>query len=631
LTEIHDAQNCDRQIVDVFWRRAKDTPEKQAILHKIDGAYTPVIWREHARVVELTLAGLAKNGIVPGCHVAILSQACAKWTWADFAILSLGAATVPIYPTLAVVEVEYLVKHSDVVAVFAEDMEQLKKLLARGHSFPKLKFVVLFKGEAPPSPEQFRILTWQDLLADGEVYLPTHGQELENYKKQITPESLASIVYTSGTTGVPKGVMLSHANIFSVVQAATRVNKFKETDLALSFLPLSHVYERVGGQFLTVYAGIAMAYAEAIETVPQNMVETHPTVVNGVPRFYEKAYQRIKFEARKLPKAQQIIIHWALGLSRYMPSHKSRNDTETEHSIIKQLHVVELRTADRLVFSKIRRRFGGRLRLLVSGAAPLPPDVQAFFDLIGLPIVEGYGLTETAAPLACNTLENNRPGTVGKPLEGILVKIAEDGELLVKGPSVFSGYYKNPEATQEAFEDGWFKTGDIAEIDKDGYIAIKDRKKDIIITAGGKHIAPQFIENLFKGEQAISHCLVYGDRRKYVSCLFTLNPDWLKHFAESNKIDISDKEAMVKNELVRKEVEAAMVRINAGLANYERIKNFAILADDFTIDAGELTPTFKVKRKFVTNKYKELLDGLYPAEDIEIEHRQPGKAHFDQT
>jgi long-chain acyl-CoA synthetase len=610
----------DKSIVDVFWRRVEQNGEKPAILQKVDGAYVPVIWREHGRAVEMAMAGLAQHSVRPGDKVAILSQPCPKWTWADFAILSNGAVTVPIYPTLAVGEVEYLVTHSDAVGVFCEDVSQLEKILAR--PIPTtLRFAVLFKGQAPPSPPSgnLQILEWDDLAADGEIYLLAHREALEARRKAIAADDVASIVYTSGTTGVPKGVMLTHHNFLSVVQAACRLHDFKETDMALSFLPLSHVYERVGGQFVAVQAGIPTAYAEAIDTVPQNMVETHPTIVNGVPRFYEKAYQRIKFESRKLPKAQQILINWALGLSKNLADRPGGTGTDDggthEFNIIKQLHIAELRAADRLVYSKIRRRFGGKLRLLVSGAAPLPLEVQKFFDLIGLNIVEGYGLTETAAPLACNALETNRPGTVGRPLQGIEVKLAEDGELLVRGPSVFVGYYKNEAATQEAFEDGWFKTGDIAEIDADGYIAIKDRKKDIIITAGGKHIAPQYIENLFKGEQPISHCLVFGDRKKFVVCLFTLNPDWLKNHAATHKITGLSAEDLVKHDSVIKAVQASVDRINAGLANFERIKTFHILPQDFSIENDELTPTFKVKRKKVTEKYRQILDSLYPIED----------------
>lgn len=613
-----------KSIIDVFWKQVESVAERPAILHKVKGEYTPVIWREHGLMVELAMAGLAKNGFGAGAHLAIMSQPNPKWTWSDIAALSLKAVTVPIYPTLAVPEVEYLIKHSDAQGIIVEDEGQMNKVLAIQNLPESLKFLVLMSGQAPPSRDNLRIMTWDDLLKDGEIYLLSHKVDLVKLRESVSPEDLASIVYTSGTTGVPKGVMLHHKNIIHVCRSIGERLDFREQDLVLSFLPLSHVYERVGGQFLSIYFGITMAYAEAIESVPKNMVETRPTIINGVPRFYEKAYQRIQFESRKLPKPQQILIKWALGLSKRFASDDASGDSPV-HSLTKQLHQAELRAADRLVFSKIRRRFGGRLRMMVSGAAPLPKEVQDFFDTIGLCIVEGYGLTETCAPVACNTPESNRPGTVGKPLGGVQVKIASDGELLLKGDSIFSGYYKNPDATQEAFEDGWFKTGDIAELDQDGYIRIKDRKKDIIITAGGKHVAPQYIENLFKGDQLISHCLVYGDRRKFISCLFTLNRDNLKAFGEANKLSFKEVEELAENKLVKEQVEATVNRINEQLANFEKIKRFAILAKDFSIEDNELTPTFKVKRKFVTEKYREILDGLYPVEDLELEKESSKK------
>jgi len=599
-------------LIDVFWRRVETNPEMQAMLHKVDGTYQPIIWREQGRVVELAMGGLAKNGVKRGDHVSILSQPCPKWTWSDLAALSIGAVTVPVYPTLTPAEVEYLVKHSDSAAIFCENETQLNKLLERPKLPDLLKLAIVFNGPAPVS-DKLKVMTWEDLLKDGEVYVPAHKEELEAGRKSVQASDLASVVYTSGTTGVPKGVMIKHESIYGVCEAVIERQPVVENDLSLSFLPLSHVYERIGGQFLSIYAGMPTAFAESIESVPKNMVEVRPTIVNGVPRFYEKAYQRIITEVKHLPRAQQILIKWALSLGKRSPIMPG------DSTISKQLHRAELRAADRLVYSKIRRRFGGRLRMLVSGAAPLPPEVQRFFETLGLTIVEGYGLTETCAPVACNTIDTNRLGTVGKPLNGVSIKIAEDGELLVKGKTVFSGYYKNPEATAEAFVDGWFKTGDIAEVDADGFIKIKDRKKDIIITAGGKHVAPQYIENLFKGETMISHCLVYGDRRKFITALLTLNKDAVKVFAEQNHIAFDHVDQLTQNPGIRTEVERIVESINSSLASFEKIKRFAILDNDFSIESDELTPTFKVKRKLVTEKYRALLDGLYDQEDLEIE------------
>jgi len=624
------ASEIEKTIVDVFWRRVEKTSERPAIMHKLQGNYQPIIWREQGRVVELAMGGLAKLGIASKSHLAILSQPSPKWSWADLATLSLGGVSIPIYPTLNPPEVDFLIKHSDAVAIFVENELQLRKILDRPSLPEKLKFAVIFEGEAPPSTDQLKILKWDELLKDGEVYLLSHKNLVQDSIKDVTPDMVASIVYTSGTTGIPKGVMLSHDNIYSVCAAVADRMSFTENDLALSFLPLSHVYERVGGQFLSIYSGITLAYAETIESVPRNMVETHPTIINGVPRFYEKAYQRIQSEVKNLPKTQQILINWAFSLNKKpielaatesmaSRNHSQASNIEVKNAITKQLHAAELRAADRLVFSKIRRRFGGRLRMLMSGAAPLPPEVQRFFTTIGLNVLEGYGLTETSAPLSCNDLESNRPGTVGRPLKGVEVKLAEDGELLVRGPNVFKTYYKNPEATDEAFADGWFKTGDIAGIDNDGFITIKDRKKDIIITAGGKHVAPQYIENLFKGEAIVSHCLVYGDRRKFITCLLTLNREMLKTVASRHKLTYKDVDELYHHPLIKDEVDAAVGRINQSLATFERIKRYEVLPNDFTIEEEELTPTFKVKRKYVTAKYQGVLDSMYPDEEVELE------------
>ena len=369
-TEDKDRQ--EKTLIDVFWRRVETTPELAALYQKIDGTYQPVIWREHGRVVELAMAGLAKHGVLKDEHLSILSQPCPKWTWADLATLSLGAVTVPVYPTLTPAEVEYLVKHSDSVVVFCENESQLAKILEREQLPEKLRLAIVFNGQAALT-DRLKVITWEDLLKDGEVYAPLHRETLEARRRAITPEDMASIVYTSGTTGVPKGVVISHNNIYRVCEAVIERQPVKPNDLALSFLPLSHVYERIGGQFLSIYAGMPTAFAESIETVPKNMVEVRPTIVNGVPRFYEKAYQRIITEVRHLPRAQQILIKWALSLGKRAPI--SPNDS----NLSKQLYRAEVRAADRLVYSKIRRRFGGRLRMLVSGAAPLPPEVQRFF------------------------------------------------------------------------------------------------------------------------------------------------------------------------------------------------------------------------------------------------------------
>ncbi len=604
-------------LVGIFWQRVKNQPEDPAIMRKVDGAYRQTIWREHGRIVELIAGGLLNLGLSAGENVAIMSQTRAEWAWADIAILSCGDVTVPVYPTLSEIEVSYLLDHSNSVGIFVENRSQLVKILSAPNLPEKLRFIILMEGELDRTHEKLRLLSFADILADGEVYLKAHPEVLPKRIEEIEPKQLATIVYTSGTTGIPKGAMLLHSNLYAVCKAISEAGPFFDNDLMLSFLPLSHVFERITSHFFVIYRGLTVAYAESLDSVPHNMLEVKPTVMVGVPRFFEKAYQRIQLEIRNLPKAQQYLIRWALALGKR--AYKYRHTYSSTNSIVNHIYDTELRVADRLVFSKIRRRFGGRLRCMISGAAPLSEEVQTFFDIIGLPIVEGYGLTETAAPAFCNLPNDNHFGTVGPALPGVQVKIAEDGEIMLKGPTIFPGYYKNDEATKEAFEDGWFLTGDIGEINSQGMLKIRDRKKDIIITAGGKHIAPQYLESLFKGDPLISHVFTYGDRRKYVSALITLNTDHVLAFAKANNIQYKDYAELSRNALIAQRVSKTVDEKNELLANFERIKKFTILPEDFSIEGNELTPTLKVKRKKIIEKYKLILDSFYPREDLELE------------
>lgn len=606
-------------LISIFWQRVKEMPERPAILHKVDGSFCPVIWREHGKVVELLAGGLLKQQVKKSDKVAIMSQSRPHWTWADLAIMSVGAVTVPIYPTLAYPEADYLLRHSDAIGLFVENEKQLEKFTTGRALPPLLRFVVLMEGKTDLSLGDLKIYYWEDLLKDGEVYLPNHKQELPQLIEGIMPEDLATIVYTSGTTGVPKGVMLLHRNIFSVCQSMSPMVGFIKDDLALSFLPLSHVYERIGGQFMAIHEGLVLAYAQSMETVAQNLMEVRPTIINGVPRFFEKVYNRLQLEIRRMSKPQQYLIRWALALGKRAARYKEKQNFNSDE-IVRRIYRAELRVAERLVFSRIRRRFGGRLRFMVSGAAPLSSEVQLFFETIGIPIVEGYGLTETAAPVACNPPSAIKRGYVGKPLPGVQFKVAADGELMVKGDNVFAGYYKNEAATEECFVDGWFLTGDIGEIDADGYIKIKDRKKDIIITSGGKHVAPQYLENLFVGEGLISHILVYGDRRKYITALITLNGDGLRALACDKEIAYKQVEELTQHPLVIEEIARLVNHKNQRLASFEQIKKFQVLERDFSVENNELTPTMKVKRKVITERYKSLLDSLYESEDLEVEN-----------
>ncbi len=607
---------AEQTVIGVFWQRVGETPDSAAILEKVAGKYRTVDWKENGSLAERISAALIEQCPELGQKIAITSTSCSRWTWADIGILSMNGVTVPIYPSLNAQEASYVLEHSEATAVFVENARQIRKLATLSSLPARLRYVVLMDGDWQ---EEFSlpVYTWEEFLQIGEKRLQAEPNCVKERISKIKQTDLATIVYTSGTTGVPKGVMLKHENIYYVCKTLAANVGFNSSDLALSFLPLSHIFERVGGQFLAIFSGVPVAYAESMDTVAENIVEVKPTVMNAVPRFYEKAYNRVQSQIRLMPTPQQYFARWALSLGRRALK-AERDSSNGQRELARSIYRTELKVADRFVFRKIRQRFGGRLRFLISGAAPLSMEVHQFFESIGIPILEGYGLTETTAPIAANSPENHKAGTVGKPLPGVEVRIAEDGEILVRGPNVFSAYYKNEEATGSAFQDGWFMTGDIGELDPDGYLVIKDRKKDIIITAGGKHVAPQVLENMLAGQGLISRVLVYGDKRKYISALITLNPDELRNFAKSNGISYSSVEELSQHSSVIASVQKNIDEANARLASFEQIKRFVVLDTDFTIEANELTPTLKLRRKFVTEKFKDLLDGLYEKADILI-------------
>lgn len=612
---------ADETIIHVFWERVKTTPSRIAMMQKTAGAFKNISWAEEGAIVAEIGAALISLDVAIEEKAAIISQSRPQWTWADLSTLSIGAVSVPVYPSLNSNETAYILEHCEAKVAFLENARQLKKLASIPELPARLKCLVLFEGQSQELSEEISLPVYslEEFRQIGKKYLEEHPNCVEERLSRITAESLATIVYTSGTTGVPKGAMIKHSNIYYVCKTLSVNVGFLPEDLGLSFLPLSHIFERVGGQFLLIYEGIPLAYAESMDSVAADIGEVRPTIMNAVPRFYEKAYNKIQAQIRQLPTPQQYFARWALSIARRaLKAKEEHSNGNGSEDLAQKLYRTELRIADRFVFRKIRSRFGGRLRFLVSGAAPLSPEVHLFFESIGLPILEGYGLTETCAPVSCNKPTNNRRGTVGKPLPGQEVKIASDGEIMVRGPNIFSGYYKNEEATRAAFADGWFLTGDIGEIDSDGYLTIKDRKKDIIITANGKHVAPQVLENMLSGQGIISRVLVYGDRRKFISALITLTPDELKTFANSHGIAGSTEE-LAKHPQVIAQVQILINDANAKLASFEQIKKFIVLENDFTIEANELTPTLKLRRKFVTEKYQSTLDSLYEREDLEIE------------
>ncbi len=563
------------------------------------GHYVPLSSAEAWEQVEALRLALAEAGIGPGAKAAILSENRVEWALADLAVLGNGGVDVPIYPTLLPETIAFILNDCRPTVLFLSTPAQAEKIAAIRDQLPVIEHIYCFD----PAPLRGAV-TFAELLERGRCLRRERGGDPA--PAGVAPQDLASIIYTSGTTGQPKGVMLSHGNFVSNVLAAAACVPLYTTDRCLSFLPLSHVLERMAGFYLMVHAGIGIAYAEAVDTVPQDMLAVRPTIVVSVPRLYEKIYARILGTALSGPKLRKHIFFWAKRQGERYGRHKREN---------RPIHWwarAKFHVADRIVFSKLRERTGGRLRFFVSGGAPLALDINEFFYAAGMVILEGYGLTESSPVLSVNTFEHMRLGSVGHPMVNTEIRIAEDGEILARGPQVMMGYYNRPDATREVLDaEGWLHTGDIGHIDEDGFVYITDRKKDLIVTSGGKNIAPQPIENEFKHNRYISQIVVIGDRRPYLACLLVPNFENLVKYANRRKIAFTDLSGLAKHPDVIAMYERQLERVNRTLPPFNQVRRCAVLEHDFTLESGELTPTMKVKRRVVQKKYGELIDALY--------------------
>jgi long-chain acyl-CoA synthetase len=554
--------------------------------------------------VLMAARGLRKAGVRPGDRVAILSENRVGWAIADLGIQAARAVTVPIYATNTPEQIEYVLNHAEAKIVFVSNRLQYEKLLKVREQIPGVELAVSYEqflGE-----KELPVYTLQQLSEISHPLTVGERRDLEAEIERITPDDLIAIIYTSGTTGVPKGVMLTQFNmLFDACVGLSRLGGMAPGEVFLSFLPLSHVLERTAGYHAALLSGAHVAFAESVEKVVENIAEVRPTMMVSVPRLFEKIYSRIYENVHLMPAAKKRLFHWAVEIGReYVYCRYVRCEPTGFLG-------VRYRLADRLIFRKIRQRFGGRLRSFISGGAPLDRTINEFMWIIGIPTFEGYGLTETSPALTLNALYENRFGSVGRALEQTELRTAEDGELLARGPQVMQGYYKNPEATAETIRDGWLYTGDIARIDDDGYVYIVDRKKEIIVTAGGKNIAPQPIENELKLDKYISQAFVYGDRKPYLAALLTPNLERLLELAQQEKLNYFDAEDLVSSQRVRRLFEERIRQVNQGLPSYETIKKFVILPHDFSIEGGELTPTLKLKRKVIYEKYRERIEGLF--------------------
>lgn len=584
-------------------RHAADLGARPAIKFRKQGDFVVLSYAQYYDRALMVARGLRKLKVAPGDRVAILSENRAGWIIADMGILCAGAVTVPIYPTNTAEQVVYALNHSEARIVFVSSRTQYRKLLKYRDALPHLQLVVAFDrflGEAG-----LPVNTFYQLSEIDEPIGDLEREELEAVQELVGLETLATIIYTSGTTGVPKGAMLSHGNIlYDAWYTIQKAGVLTDHEVLLSFLPLSHVLERTVGYYLPVMQGGLIAFAESFEKIAENMVEVKPTLIVSVPRLFEKIYSRIFESVHQLSLFKRTMFRRALAIGRrYVYA------TYLEHAAPLWLRV-QYAIADRIIFRKLRGRFGGNLKLCCCGGAPLDKEINEFFWIIGIPIIEGYGLTETSPVVTINTFQLLRFGSVGTALKATEVAIALDGEVLIRGPQVMQGYYKDPEGTREALQDGWFKTGDIGYLEH-GFLFITDRKKELIITSGGKNIAPQPIENLLKRDKYISQAFVYGDRKPYLTALLVPTIERLLEFALENNINYNDLADLVVHEPVRKLYEQRVAAINENLAHYETIKKFVLLPRDFSIEAGELTPTLKLKRKVVAEEYRDTIEQMY--------------------
>ncbi|MBW1635312.1 MAG: long-chain fatty acid--CoA ligase [Deltaproteobacteria bacterium] len=579
---------------------------KTAISYKKRGTFLSLTYEEFYDRVLLLARGLGKAGVAAGDRVAIFSENRLGWAISDFGIQCAGGVTVPIYATNTGKQAAYIINHSGSKIVFVSTRGQYEKLLSIRDEIPDVELVISYDRFI--GDRSFPVYTQYQL---SEVSTPLSDDDkagIEAQIDQISQDDLITVIYTSGTTGVPKGVLLTQRNIMINADYGLEQLGIEQKDqTVLSFLPLSHVLERTAGYYATLLSGNHLAFAENVAKVMENMAEIRPTNMVSVPRLFEKIYSRIYENVHQASPLKRNLFHKAIEIGRQYVNRKY-----VTHEPLGLLNL-QYKFFDRLVFKKIRDRFGGRLTYFLCGGAPLDETINEFMWIIGIPIYNGYGLTETSPGVTISSAGEVRFSSVGKVFKETEIRLEKDGELVVKGPQVMQGYYKNEEATREVLHDGWFKTGDIAQIDEEGFVYIVDRKKEIIVTAGGKNIAPQPVENKLKLDKYISQAIVFGDRKPYLVALLTPNIERLINLARDEKIDYIDTEELVHHNRIIKLYTSRIENINKGLPSYETIKYFAVLPRDFSIEGGELTPTLKMKRKIIYEKYKELVDDLYPA------------------
>ena len=585
-------------LISMFEAAVQHYGNKAALAHKPKGGtYLDISYTELDASVAAFSKGLNALGVEKNDRVAILSENRPEWAITDFSSLKVGAVTVPMFSTLTAAQVGYILKDSGAKIICVSTEKQLEKVSAIRDEVPTLEQIIIFdviEGETPSDVIQF------DAVCElaGEVA-----------DSAASEDDIATIIYTSGTTGNPKGVMLTHANFISNVEACKSLIDVSEADVLLSFLPLSHVFERLGGHYVPLFSGAKVAYAESPFTVAQNMKDVAPTVMLSVPRLYETMHERILRAVQEGSGLKQKIFHWGVSVGSAVSS--AIQQGKNPSAILR----LQQSIADKLVFAKLKAATGGRLRFFVSGGAALPPSIAEFFHAAGILILEGYGLTETSPVISMNHPEKWKFGTVGASVPGVEVQIAEDGEILTRGPHVMKGYFNNAAATAEVIdEDGWFHTGDIGIIDEDGFIKITDRKKNIIVLSNGKNVAPQPIESVLVQSPFISQIMVIGSERKNLAALIVPNFDALQAWASENGINATDLLAMLQTREVQQHIQSEIRSRLTDFADFEQVRRFTLLEKEFSQEADEMTPTLKLKRNVIIEKYGDAIKEMYPEE-----------------
>lgn len=590
----------------------KYNSSKPAILYKEGGEYIGKTHAEILETVECLALGLMELGIREGDRVGIVSENRIEWIYSDLAILTIGAIDVPIFPTLTSKQEKYIFENCQATVIIVSNNFQLQKVLEFKDELPSLRHVIVINDDF--NVDDVSVKSLNDIIKRGKDIRNSSERKhiLKERLNKIGPNDIATIIYTSGTTGDPKGVMLTHKNILSNIEGVFEAIELTENDTFLSFLPLCHSYERTAGYYSAIATGGTMALAESLETVATNLLEVNPTIMTTVPRLLEIVRKKVYANIEKESRIKQKIFHMAIETGKKYIMKKLNNEP------IPFVLSKQYKFFDKLVFSKIREKFGNRLRMFVSGGAALSPDVNTFFMSAGITIIEGYGLTEASPVVSVNRINSIEIGSIGKLFYNLEVKIAEDGELLVRGPSIMKGYWNDKLATEEAIDsDGWLYTGDIAEWTEKGNLKITDRKKNIIVSSGGKNIAPQPIENLLCQSPYIEHCVLIGDRREFCTALITPDFEQIKKLADIFEIKYNSVNELISNEKIIKTIQQDIDRLQKDLAKYERVRKFSLLSQPFTVENGELSPKLSIRRHIVERKFASIIDSMYGFENGE--------------